>query len=522
MNTKPVLALVLAAALPGNAFAQTVSAAATASQSGVSGAVGTALTIPQLGGGLTFSLSAPSIGPSLTLVPNITLGAMSAPAALTPSAMAPVKAAASTPEALKPSVSAAKIEAAKPAAGKTVPSALKPVLSAASKDEGPGKEKGEPEAGASELFDGAKNLKAFVVQHGKPMVEVPLSQLASHRGQIRLLTAKNDPTGVTSENRKDVAAMLGAKVQREEISIDWSPKGAAASAPAAAGEKTKVSLKSVLLWPVREAKFLGKSFKQSLVKPEASEVVGGIVTKSFPLVTAIGVYWATAGLAHPFVFAALVGLSLAQEVFHGIFLKSWNNFQEIIFKARGFNYQVFFNFAYVQIFGTMYRGLSWIANPASVTPPWSTKYWQDMAVMSVVGTFFGVLGYNALNELYNKGVIKRWQHSGIQQLRDLAMLLSAPFFASGSMTVFWTIFVVQQLFDLAIAIWAGRAKARPVVFVVSDAVAASPEFRNKYPTEGAKVEPPLKSAMKAVVDNPFIRLLTWPARALWKAVRRTK
>ena len=142
--------------------------------------------------------------------------------------------------------------------------------------------------------------------------------------------------------------------------------------------------------------------------------------------------------------------------------------------------------------------------------------------MSVIGTFFGVLGYNALNTLYAKGSIKRWQHSGIQQVRDLCFLLAAPFFASGSMTVFWGIFLFQQSLDLAIAIWAGRAKAREVVFVTSAPVAASAEFKEKYPAAGVVIEPPLRQAGKAVFDNPLVRLMTWPARALWKLVRGGK
>ena len=213
---------------------------------------------------------------------------------------------------------------------------------------------------------------------------------------------------------------------------------------------------------------------------------------------------------------------MIQQVFHGFFLKSWNNFQEGLVKARGFNYQMFFNLAYMQGAGTIYRFLTWTANPASVTPPWSAGYWKDMALMSVIGTFFGVLGYNALNALYAKGSIKRWQHSGIQQVRDLCFLLAAPFFASGSMTLFWAIFLFQQSLDLAIALWAGRAKAREIVFVTSAALADSAEFKAKYPVEGVLIEPPLRQAVKAVFDNPLVRVMTWPARALWKLVRGGK
>jgi hypothetical protein len=384
------------------------------------------------------------------------------------------------------------------------------------------------------MFDGAAKkapgetpidpagLKAFVVRHGQPMTEITLAEAAARKGQVRLLTAKNDPSGLSEKNAAQVGALLGlaakAKLEQEKLAVDWSPKAAAPQA-ALAARTASASFVDKLLWPLREAKFLGKLFKDSLVKPLPSEIFGGLATKTFPLVTSIGVYWAAAGLAHPVALVGLITLSVVQQVFHGFFLKSWNNFQESLVKARGFNYQMFFNLAYMQGAGTIYRFLTWTANPASVTPPWSAGYWKDMALMSVIGTFFGVLGYNALNALYAKGSIKRWQHSGIQQVRDLCFLLAAPFFASGSMTLFWAIFLFQQSLDLGIALWAGWAKSREIVFVTSASVAGTAEFKAKYPAAGVVIEPPLKQAVKAVFDNPLVRVMTWPARALWKLVR---
>jgi hypothetical protein len=374
------------------------------------------------------------------------------------------------------------------------------------------------------------NLKAYVVRHGQPMTEITLAEAATHAGQVRLLTAKNDPSGLTQKHAAQVGAIVrgGATkaVQQESLAVDWSPKAASAAkalqAAPAAEAKASSSLGSKLLWPLREARFLGKLFKDSLVKPLPSEIFGGLATKSFPLVTSIGVYWAAAGLAHPVALVGLITLSVAQQVFHGFFLKSWNNFQEGLVKARGFNYQMFFNLAYMQGAGTIYRLLTWSANPTSVTPPWSVNYWKDMALMSVIGTFFGVLGYNALNALYAKGSISRWQHSGIQQIRDLCFLLAAPFFASGSMTLFWAIFLFQQSLDLGIALWAGWAKSREIVFVTSASVADSAEFKAKYPLAGVVIEPPLKQAVRAVFDNPLVRVMTWPVRALWKLARGGK
>lgn len=537
MKPTGLIAALLSVTIPGSAFAQNLSAArvTTAPGASASAASGAVFSVPTALGALSpLSLTAPSMAPSLLPTPSVSpaatpVNAVVATGVSAASALTKTSPAAARAEALPASAVPAALSVAASAAG--------PVSAAAKADGKPGE---QTRAGAlAVLFDGAPiksaddvdpaGLKAFVVRHGQPMREITLAEAAAHNGQVRLLTAKNDPTGLNEKHAAQVGALVrpGARkaVQQEKLAVEWSAPAktpAQAETASASSARTPTTLASKLLWPFREAKFLAKSFASSLVKPLPSEILGGLATKSFPLVTSIGVYWAAVGLAHPFALGGLIALSVTQEVFHGFFLKSWNNFQEILRSKRGFNYQMFFNLAYMQGFGTLYRLLSWSANPTSVTPPWSVHYWKDMAVMSVVGTFFGVLGYNSLNALYAKGTINRWQHSGIQQVRDLCFLLAAPFFASGSMTVFWGIFLFQQSLDLAIAIWAGRAQSRELVFVTSAAVADSAEFKSTYPAEGVVIEPPLKQASKAVFDNPLVRLMTWPARALWKAARGGK
>lgn len=539
MRPSGVIAVLLSASLPASSFAQNLSAAraGASAQASVSGAAGAVSVVPSALGTLApLSLSLPSMTPSLTPAPGIAPAAFAA-AIQAPSAAQVVGAIPALPAALAPVRSAAATRPLKLSQTQVVAAATF-VAPSAAKDEAGSRTWTEKLAA---MFDGGakkpvdqtpidtSGLKAFVVRHGQPMTEITLAEAAARKGQVRLLTAKNDPSGLSEKNAAQVGALLGVaakvKLEQEKLAVDWSPKSEAPTSGQAApagGTKAKTSFGSKLLAPFREAKFLGKMFKDSLVKPLPSEIIGGLATKTFPLVTSIGVYWAAAGLAHPVALVGLITLSVAQQVFHGFFLKSWNNFQESLVKARGFNYQMFFNLAYMQGAGTLYRFLTWTANPTSVTPPWSVGYWKDMALMSVIGTFFGVLGYNALNALYAKGAIKRWQHSGIQQVRDLCFLLAAPFFASGSMTLFWAIFLFQQSLDLGIALWAGWAKSRDIVFVTSGAVAESAEFKAKYPLEGVFIEPPLRQAVKAVFDNPLVRVMTWPARALWTLLRGGK
>lgn len=496
------LAVIIALTAPQEALAQAVSAARAASAGrsaplAILPAAAAPAVLPMSG------LAAPAlIAPAL---PPIAIVASRAAAA------APlVRAAApAAPAALRP---AAEAKSASPALPALAAAGTSAASASARKTDAP--ESADP---GKPLFDGAgEKYKAFVVVHGRSAVEVPLAGAGKAAKRARLLVAPNDPAGVSEKDAGAVKALLGAgaKLETDKLAVQWTAATEEAP-PGSAAPAARLS-------PLRELRFLARAFAESLVRPTSAEVIGGVVTKAFPVVTTIGVFWATIGVTHPAIFAALVALNLAQQVFHGAFLKSWNNFQERLSRERGFNYQMFFNLAYMQGAGMIYRGLSWIADPKAVIPPWSPAYWKDVAVMSVLGTFFGTLGYNGLNALYAKGAIGRWQHSAIQQLRDLFFLLAGPFFATGSMGLFWAVFALQQSIDLAIGLWAGRAASRPVVIVVSAAVAASPEFRAAFPADGLKVEPPLKQALRAMRDNPITRLLTWPLRALAGALKKRR
>lgn len=494
------IAVIVALAAPQGAFAQ-ASSASSASRAATAGRA-VPLALPVAASALplmTPALTAPALHAAALTAPAPALApAVLAPAA--PLALAPAPAAA-RPTAVKPSTPA--LETAKAVSAASAPDARRP-----GQDAPESADPGKP------LFDGTDGkYKAFIVIHGRSAVEVPLAGAGRAAKRARLLVSPQDPSGVSEKDAAEVKARLGAgaKLETDKLAVRWT----AAPEPTAGVPAARLS-------PLREARFLAKAFVESLVRPTASEVIGGVVTKAFPVVTTIGVFWATIGATHPAIFAALVALNLAQQVFHGAFLKSWNNFQERLSRERGFNYQMFFNLAYMQGAGMIYRGLSWIADPKAVIPPWSPAYWKDVAVMSVLGTFFGTLGYNGLNALYAKGAIGRWRLSAIQQLRDLFFLLAGPFFATGSMGLFWLVFALQQSIDLAIGLWAGRAAARPVVIVVSAAVAASPEFRAAFPADGLKTEAPLKQAARAMLDNPVTRILTWPVRAIVKALKKRR
>ncbi len=485
--------------------------------------------------------------------PSMVVGAAPSPAA----ALTPLSAASSSPEKL-PAASPAAVHPAQPAAlpapaaavaaplAASLPAGSVSGVSRADSPTGKSSESGEnggETAKLGALFDGQKALnpdavKIFLVRQGREPIVASLSSLDSilknkpglamslnKNGAVRLVLGKGGASGdVRAEDVPGLTRILrergvSAPVTPEKLTVEAPRTAATAAADAAAA--TEAANASLPVRMLREVRFLGRTFKDSMTRPLPSEVIGGIATKSFPLVTSIGVYWATVGLAHPFAMAGLMALSLFQETFHGIFLNTWNNFQDNLSRLRGFSYQMYFNLVYMQGFGALYRALSWSANPHKTIPPWSPFYWQDVLVMSVVGTFFGTLGYNGLNTLYAKGRLKRWQRSGIQQIRDVMFLLAGPFFATGSMHAFWALFIFQQSLDLAIALLAWRARTRTLLYVADDALAASPEFKAKYPAAfGIPEVSPVKQAWDGVVGNPLVKLVLAPFK--WAAGRLKK
>ncbi|HXT00473.1 MAG TPA: hypothetical protein VN915_07340, partial [Elusimicrobiota bacterium] len=422
-------------------------------------------------------------------------------------ALAAAPAAAARADAAPASVSAPALKsAAAPAAAFGSPRRTPSSAPASAAAKPSGAEGGAAADGAA-LFDG----KIFIVSHGRAPVETNLASLdqtlkanpelargLNKNGAVRLVLGNRPAAELTAS--KEFAAKYPSALGLAEVSPVKQAWGglvnnpftrlvalpfklisrAVKPAPKDAAPAPRLTLAGIAALPGRvigEARFLARTFRDSMTKPLTSEVVGGLATKSWPLAVSLGVYWSTVGLAHPLAMAGLMALSLFQETFHGIFLNTWNNFQENLSRLRGFSYQMYFNLIYMQGFGAMYRAFSWSANPHKTIPPWSPFYWKDVLVMSLVGTFFGTLGYNGLNQLYAKGRLKRWQRSGIQQLRDVLFLLAGPFFATGSMHAFWALFVFQQALDLTIAVVAWRARTRTILYAVAegDAAGKAPE-----------------------------------------------
>lgn len=206
------------------------------------------------------------------------------------------------------------------------------------------------------------------------------------------------------------------------------------------------TLLAVFYKPFRELIYLCRAFTVALQRPTWQQVVAGAVTKG--PVTFLGLTaWCALFLPNHWpAFVCIAVLCTSQNAFHGIFVATWLNLQSILERERGIGYQLCFNLAYIQISAALFRFVTWTAIDGTV-PPWSLSYWRDMSVMTLVGTFFGSLGYNGLNELYRKDYLTDNFRAYLQHFRDIFITVNGFFFGAGLILAYWSIFVLQQFFD---------------------------------------------------------------------------
>lgn len=391
------------------------------------------------------------------------------------------------------------------------------------------------------FFDGPapKDARVFLTENGREPESIALSELKAKLAADPRYAAKLSKSGRV---RVVLASENGALSQRDVPALEAKLKDAGASssrlsvekilvrAPqadgAAAGDWTSPSKsepfwKKALLAAPRELAYLGRTFKASITRPSVSEVVGGLASKGPAFGMSVAWYAKLMLPVHLGPFGAAILFSFTLETFHGIFINTWQNLQNAIGRQRGVTYQTFFNLAYMQLTAGIARVITWMAIPATIAP-WQLAYWRDMGVVTFVGTFIGTLGFQGLNDLYNKGWIGRGTRSAIQQGRDLFFLLAGVFFASGSMGIFWPIFIAQQTLDLGLFLISHFAKARPIAYVADAGVAASPEFKSMYPVTPGPRPSPLRQALDALTGNPLARLISWPFRKGWELLKGGK
>ncbi|MBI5597883.1 MAG: hypothetical protein HY928_17495 [Elusimicrobia bacterium] len=470
------------------------------------------------------SLNAPLSAPSLSVAPSLALPTVhtTVPGQAVPAAAAiPLAAAAniSAPSALPAALAAPKAAAAAIAAAARAmdsPESAAPAT-AASRLQVLGRAmRGAAQTAAlNQAFDGS-TVKVFLTQHGSEPAAVTLPSLRARlaadpayakalnaSGQVRIV-AGGALSEAGAEAVKEALAEAGitAPVAIERIALT------AAKQESKAGDMKSAPSNRFLRFltaPFREAAFLARTFKAAYTKPTQAEFWGGVLSKG-PAFVLSAMWWAKLFLPlHPVAFAAALGFSLALQAFHGVWINTWQNFQNLISRQRGLGYQTVFNFIYMQSTSALFRLISY-AVIAGTVPPWALAYWRDMGIATVLGTFFGTLGYAGVNGLYDKGRISRRTRSYIQQGRDLFFLLAGTFFASGSMTVFWTLFVIQQSVDISLYILGQRAKARPIAVAVDAAVAETGDFKSVYSMTDAAPRPSaLRQALDAVLGIFGIR-----------------
>jgi len=408
-----------------------------------------------------------------------------------------------------------------------------------------------PVAFLSEL---AGKAKVFITRAGAAPVTVALAALGpalasdpavkealNKFGRIRVVLSNANPAGglTKAEVGELQRALSGygitAKIDVENIAIDWGKKApesdsSSSSDPDSAVTRQKAPSEESWLWrrivgpitwPFRQISYLARTFGAAYTSPDWKETVGGLVSKTPQTVLSI-IAWKVFFAGHPAAFAATMIVSFAVNIFHGVWTNTWNNFQNALGKQRGLKYQSIFNLLYGQSLGVVFRSISWSANP-KVVPPWSYKYWKDMGIQTIVGTFFGTLGFQGVNALYDKGRLSRWQRSALQQVRDFLICMVGVFFNSGSMLICWTTFIVQQSLDALIYYLSRQAKQRPILYIADELVAATPEFQAMYPAVGPaslNQESPLKQAWRGLLESPFAKPVVWLVKKIGSLLKK--
>lgn len=403
------------------------------------------------------------------------------------------------------------------------------------------------------FFDGAR---AFLSLPGQAPREVALSELEgilasdegaraalSRMGRVRIVLAKGSPAPDAAASRAALARLgIDRPIEVESILLERpatkpAPTAEAPAARAAPSSRrglgtalralgwASVAGLAVLQSPAafaaalglgglllaKDAAFVWREFRASLSRPSREEVGLTLLARSWPVYFSATAYIALFLPGHPAQFAAIMALTLALKAFHGFWVDTWATFQDRLARKRSYTYATMFNLAYGQVTGIIFRLIAWSAIPNTVAP-WMLTYWRDMGIMTLVGTFFGTLGAQAINDLYNGGVISRRARSWLLVGRSTAFDLPGLFFRVGLMKLFWITFAIQQCLDVAVYLAAQFFKGRAILYVVPAAVAASAEFQGRYAMKPEAPLSPLRKAMRALVDNPVV----YPAAAAWR------
>ncbi|MBI4676666.1 MAG: hypothetical protein HY748_03710 [Elusimicrobia bacterium] len=385
---------------------------------------------------------------------------------------------------------------------------------------------GDASLGAARTEPDLGRVKVFLTRHGADPVETDLKSLSgllasdpryltdlNKEGRVRLVVGEGAGAGTLTRAdeafiRRTVESYgVTARVDVEKLSVSAPKKAAEVEALKTRQGASSIWRKvlSLVTAPAREIVYLIKTLKDSFTRPSAVETFGGLASKAVPFIMGLSWWWKTFMPAHPAAWAIAVGYSLALNVFHGVFIDTWNTFQNRIGKQRGLQYQTGFNFLYGQIPGMIFRFMVW-AVIANTIPPWALAYWRDIGIATIIGTLCGTLGYQGLNGLYDKGIISRGWRSGFQQVRDLFFCLGGIFFGTGSMAYFWPIFFVQQGLDVLLYVVSRRMAKRSIAYVADEQLASTSEFQGMYPVKPGPEESPLKAALKAVLEFLPIKL----------------
>lgn len=370
----------------------------------------------------------------------------------------------------------------------------------------------------------------------------------NRRGSVRVVVAKDDEGGLREADAGRIGALLKeqgitAEVTVEAVSVGGEePPAAVKEGPAPAAEQDFLSGTNPFLrgarvvsraleaarragpggaWravgraaaaPVREGAFLTKTLLESMTKPTWAEVYQTYLFRSLPAYLTVSWLLVTFLPGHAVVFGVYTASALGLKVFHGVWVDSWNNFQDKLVRRRGTGYLTAFNLVYGQFWGVYFRALTWLAIAGTVAP-WTFAYWGELTFITIVGTFVSSLATQGYNDLYRNGVIPRWARSALVNGRTFLFSFSGVFWQTGS-PVFTYFFWLNRFADLALFAVGTAFPRRPVLYLASPEVAGSKRFAAEYSEEGRAGASPVRDALAKAFRDPFIQAVLWLPRWL--------
>jgi hypothetical protein len=259
----------------------------------------------------------------------------------------------------------------------------------------------------------------------------------------------------------------------------------------------------VVWWPFKQLGYAGSTLASSYAKPTPEEISVGVASKAYPfglsVMNALNSYSES-----PIAMGSAIGLSLALDTFHGVWVSTWLNFQNRIQIEKGKAFQVIFNYAYGQFWGMMFRTISYLSGTTQNSAV-STEFLIISNSTGAITQFSSSFAYQGLNRLLATGTYSYRKRAFIQQfLRDTPYMIEQLQLYVGtpsSMIAFWALWTYNQTQSLYFYLRGQLAPHRPSITIGPSQVLESKEFKEMF--FDLNSEEPLQTPWRVKISNAW-------------------